>query len=112
MKKRRIRSRLWLDECGAGAAFFVGTTCRKEAASRGIYPSIRKPELLSLPNACNKSCLFMSVCSVCDQLGTSRRLHGYLYLSGPYCLTVEAARNAFHTVQHTRSRSSVQLTTW
>jgi len=96
MKKRRIRSRLWLDECGAGAAFFVGTTCRKEAASRGIYPSIRKPELLSLPNACNKSCLFMSVCSVCDQLGTSRRLHGYLYLSGPYCLTVEAARNAFH----------------
>lgn len=38
MKKRRIRSRLWLDECGAGAAFFVGTTCRKEAASRGIYP--------------------------------------------------------------------------
>jgi hypothetical protein len=48
MKKRRIRSRLWLDECGAGAAFFVGTTCRKEAASRGIYPL----ELLSLPKAC------------------------------------------------------------
>ena len=43
MKKRRIRSRLWLDECGAGAAFFVGTTCRKEAASRGIYPLIALP---------------------------------------------------------------------
>jgi hypothetical protein len=47
MKKRRIRSRLWLDECGAGAAFFVGTTCRKEAASRGIYPSIRKPDVVA-----------------------------------------------------------------
>jgi hypothetical protein len=45
MKKRRIRSRLWLDECGAGAAFFVGTTCRKEAASRGI----RRPEMSLCP---------------------------------------------------------------
>ena len=55
MKKRRIRSRLWLDECGAGAAFFVGTTCRKEAASRGIYPrqTVESPSS-SLPNACKK----------------------------------------------------------
>jgi hypothetical protein len=46
---------LWLDECGAGAAFFVGTTCRKEAASRGIYPILSwLSQLLSLPNACNK----------------------------------------------------------
>jgi hypothetical protein len=36
---------LWLDECGAGAAFFVGTTCRKEAASRGI----RRPEMSLCP---------------------------------------------------------------
>jgi hypothetical protein len=61
MKKRRIRSRLWLDECGAGAAFFVGTTCRKEAASRGI----RWPEM-----------------SLCHQLATSHT-QMQLLLDGP-----------------------------